>query len=116
MSRREWDQPHNPPETAVTKSESGGQRAWFVTLSGDEFVVRLTANDADLLAGRLRDCARRMRDVARRCETFGQDHSTASSLDDEVCRAHHDPFCIRCDTDNDDLWMHTRDLAMEADL
>lgn len=31
----------------------------------------------------------------------------------EVCREHRDTLCTTCDENNDDLWVHPRDLEPE---
>lgn len=56
---KNWNESHNPPSTAATISHNGNEREamFFVSVWGDEFSIKLTANDARLLADRLRDVA-----------------------------------------------------------
>jgi hypothetical protein len=54
VKRREWNEPHDIPEVVRTECCSlNGEREWMITVFGDEFRIKLTAEGAEELARNL---------------------------------------------------------------
>lgn len=61
------------------------------------------------ITGRLASAATSLWDL----ENAAADMLAPAELTAEVCKAHRDPDCKRCDDTVDDLWIHPRDLSRE---
>lgn len=57
VSARAWNQPHDEPDVTWAESRCGYAMQRYVTITGDEFSIRLAPDVADNLADRIKRCA-----------------------------------------------------------